>query len=291
MINLIGSSRERDETLSIRCICRVLSTSRATFYRCGSLIGPVDGETDLRDAIQWIALEMPCYGYRRITKELHRRGWNVNHKHVLRLMRQDNLLCLRKKKYITTTDSQHGLRVYPNLVPDLVVDDINVLWVADITYIRLAREFVYLAVVLDAHSRRCVGWNLSRRLNDDLAIDALKMALDGRELQPDLVHHSDRGVQYASGDYTQLLKDNSIAISMSRGGNPYDNAKAESFMKTLKYEEVYLSEYENKDDARASIEYFIEEVYNLKRLHSSIGYLPPVEFEQQLEQLKKAVTP
>lgn len=290
MIALISSSREQDEKISISCICRVLATSRATLYR-GSLMGPTDGETDLRDAIQWIALEMPCYGYRRITKELHRQGWSVNHKHVLRLMRQDNLLCLRKKKYITTTDSQHGLRVYPNLVPDLVVDDINVLWVADITYIRLQREFVYLAVVLDAHSRRCVGWNLSRRLNDDLAIDALKMALDGRQLQPWLVHHSDRGVQYASGDYTRLLKDNGVAISMSRSANPYDNAKAESFMKTLKYEEVYLCEYENQEDARASIEYFIEEVYNLKRLHSSIGYLPPVEFEQQLEQLKKAVTP
>lgn len=206
-------------------------------------------------------------------------------------MREDNLLCLRKKKFICTTDSEHSLPVYPNLSADLVLTGVNQLWVADITYIRLQREFVYLAVVLDAYSRMCVGWNLGRRLDDGLTITALRKGLSSRVTGAGLVHHSDRGVQYASKDYTDMLKEHGIAISMSRSGNPYDNAKAESFMKTFKYEEVYLWEYENIIDAREHIEHFIEEVYNRKRLHSAIGYLPPVEFEQQLELAKLAATP
>lgn len=242
----------------------------------------VNADVELRNEIQLIALEMSAYGYRRITFELKRRGLIVNHKRVLRLMREDNLLCIRKKKYIITTDSEHTLPVYPNLVPDLNLSGINQLWVADITYVRLEREFVYLAVILDVYSRRAVGWNLGRRLDSGLCIAALGMALETRGIEPGLVHHSDRGVQYASREYTDLLKENNIRISMSRKGNPYDNAYAESFMKTLKYEEVYLSDYRSFEDACESIGYFIEQVYNLKRLHSSLGYLPPVEYEQML---------
>ena len=290
MIELVKESQGTDVGLSVRGICKVLSLSRATLYR-RSGAEALDDDTELRDEIQRIALDMPAYGYRRITKALHRQGHQVNHKRVLRLMREDNLLCLRKMKYISTTDSGHGLPVYPNLAADMALTGINQLWVADITYIRLRREFVYLAVVLDAFSRRCIGWNLGRRLDDGLTLGALLPALESRQVGPGLVHHSDRGMQYASGEYTELLRDSSIAISMSRSGNPYDNAKAESFMKTLKYEEVYLWEYDSFEDAREQIEHFIENVYNIKRLHSAVGYLPPVEFEQQLGVALMAATP
>ena len=290
MIELVKESLEQDVGLSVRGICKVLSLSRATLYR-RSGAEALDDDTELRDEIQRIALDMPAYGYRRITRALARQGHQVNHKRVLRLMREDNLLCLRKRKYISTTDSGHGLPVYPNLAADMALWRINQLWVADITYIRLKREFVYLAVVLDAFSRRCIGWNLGRRLDDGLTLGALGGALESRQVEPGLVHHSDRGVQYASGEYTDLLKESGIAISMSRSGNPYDNAKAESFMKTLKYEEVYLWEYDSFGDAKERIEHFIEAVYNMKRLHSAVGYLPPAEFEQQLGVELMAATP
>jgi putative transposase len=236
---------------------------------------------ELRDAMQKLAVEMPAYGYRRITAALRRGGWVVNHKRVLRLMRADNLLCLRQRAFVRTTDSDHQLRVYPNLARDLKVSGLNQLWVADITYIRLRWEFVYLAVILDAFSRRVIGWALGRTLEAKLALEALQMAIAGGRVAPGLVHHSDQGVQYASGDYTDLLTEHRISISMSRRGNPYDNAQAESFMKTLKYEEVYRTEYLDFADARRRIGKFIESVYNQKRLHSALGYLPPAEFEQQ----------
>ena len=279
----------QDTTLTISDVCQSLALSRASFYRRGA--SELSDETGLRDAMQRIALEMPCYGYRRITHELRRQGHAVNHKHVLRLMRQDNLLCLRTGKFLVTTDSEHGRPVYPNRAAELLVTGVNQLWVADITYLRLRREFVYLAVLLDVYSRRCIGWELGRRLTDELALAALRRALESREIRPGLVHHSDRGVQYASIDYTQLLTGAGIAISMSRRGNPYDNAKAESFIKTLKYEEVYLSEYEDFADAWESIEHFIEAVYNGKRLHSALGYLPPAEFEQQSGRQTEVVSP
>lgn len=284
MIELVDGALQADEPLSLLRLCGSASLNRATFYRRrGCEADDAAGDTGLRDVVQDIAVEMPFYGYRRITEELRRRGYPVNHKRVRRIMRDDNLLCVRKRKFVCTTDSGHGLTIYPNLAGDMALSGIDQLWVADITYIRLHREFVYLAVLLDAYSRRCVGWSVGRRLDDSLSLEALRMALAKRGPAPALVHHSDRGVQYASKEYTDLLKEHGIAISMSRTGNPYDNAYAESFIKTLKYEEVYLSEYESLADVRESIEHFIEEVYNRKRLHSSIGYLPPEEFEQLLQ--------
>jgi transposase InsO family protein len=234
---------------------------------------------ELRSEIQKLALEYPSYGYRRISKQLQQDGYFANHKRVLRLMRLDNLLCLRKRGFIVTTDSDHGLPVYPNLVPELQVNGINQLWVADITYIRLRHEFIYLAVLLDVFSRRSVGWELGRRLDASLPLAALHRALELRRPEPGLVHHSDRGVQYASVVYTETLLRHGIRISMSRKGNPYDNAFAESFIKTLKYEEVYLNEYANLTEARERIGQFIEAVYNRKRLHSSLGYRSPETFE------------
>jgi putative transposase len=264
---------------AVNALCQMTGLSRAGYYRWRVPPGfPV--EMELRDALQQIALECPSYGYRRITMELNRRGFAVNHKRVLRLMRQDNLLCLRRKAFVATTDSRHHLPVYPNLARDITPDGVNQLWRADITYIRLRTEFVYLAVVLDAYSRRVIGWALGRTLEAGLAVLALTMALRQRHPAPGLVHHSDRGVQYASYEYTDLLKRHGAQISMSRKGNPYDNAACESFMKTLKYEEVYRSEYRDLADAYAQIGEFLERVYNQQRLHSALGYVPPAEFEQ-----------
>jgi putative transposase len=248
-------------------MCGIAGLSRASFYRCrGPADQPARREVALRDAIQKIALERPSYGSRRITVELRHRGWEVNRKRVQRRMREDNLLCLRKRRFVVTTDSQHDRAIYPNLAPSLILMGVDQLWLADITYIRLEEEFVYLAVILDAHSRRVIGWNLDRTLEDSLTLTALQMALQQRQVQPGLVHHSDRGMQYASGDYTKLLLEQKIRISMSRKGNPYDNAQCESFMKTLKYEEVYRTQYRDLVDARSRIREFIEEIYNAKRL-------------------------
>jgi transposase InsO family protein len=263
-------------------LCCLAHVSRAGYYRWQDPPPAVDPDLDLRDEIQRIALEWPSYGWPRITAELHRRGWEANHKRVYRIMREDNLLCLRRRKFVVTTNSNHHLPVYPNLARGMVLTGLDQLWVADITYVRLAVEFVYLAVVLDAFSRRVIGWALDRTLEDELTLTALRMALEQRIPAPGLVHHSDRGVQYASRDYTDLLKDHQIDISMSRKGNPFDNAACESFLKTLKYEEVHRQEYRDLSEARASIEHFLERVYNQKRLHSALGYRPPVEFEQDL---------
>jgi putative transposase len=282
MLELVTTAQEAADALPVTRICRALRLGRATYYRWHAA-GPMpDQDIALRGHLQQIALEMPAYGYRRITHELQRRGVAVNHKRVLRLMREDNLLCLRKRSFVRTTDSAHALAVYPNLVPELRVDGLDQLWIADITYVRLPQEFVYLAVVLDAYSRRCIGWALDRTLEAGLALAALQMALATRQIRPGLVHHSDRGVQYASQTYTNLLKAHGIRISMSRTGNPYDNAQAESFIKTLKYEEVHVFEYENLAEARGRIGQFIEGVYNEKRLHSALGYRPPAEFERWL---------
>jgi transposase InsO family protein len=272
-----------DRGLTIAGMVELGGVSRASFYRFDPDSRPQsDADMELRDAIQRIALEFPCYGWRRVTRELRRRGWTVNHKRVRRIMREDNLLCVRKRKFVVTTDSNHSRMVYPNLAQEMVLTDINQLWVADITYIRLQTEFVYLAVVIDAFSRRVVGYALERTLEDDLTLGALRMALEWRRPAPGLVHHSDRGSQYASIDYTELLKAHGCRISMSHKASPWENGLCESWMKTLKTEEVYREEYRDLAEARASIARFIEQVYHRKRLHSALDYRPPVEFEQAL---------
>jgi putative transposase len=263
----------------VNALCQMTGLSRAGFYRWRLPPQGLPVEMELRDEMQKIALEWPAYGYRRITAELQRRGFDVRCRRVLRMMREDNLLCVRRRKFVATTDSRHKLPVYPNLAGGMEVTGINQLWVADITYIRLRTEFIFLAVVLDAFSRRVIGWSLGRTLEAQLAIAALRMALLARQPAPELVHHSDRGVQYASHDYTDMLKQHQAKISMSRKGNPYDNAACESFMKTLKCEEVYRMEYRDFYDAQACIVEFLERVYNERRLHSALGYVPPAEFE------------
>jgi len=275
---------------ALRSLGEAVGLARSTIWRQlrKPTSAPAADELEVRHQIQTMALEMRSYGYRPITKELQRRGFQVNHKRVLRLLREDNLLCLRRRSFVCTTDSQHPFPVYPNLARDLVLSNINQLWVSDITYIRLQREFIYLAVILDAYSRRCIGWALSRTIDARLTITALKQALQQRVIQPGLIHHSDRGVQYAAADYVNLLKEQQIQISMSRKGNPYDNAIAERFMRTIKYEEVLMNDYETLAEVRASVHHFIDSVYNLKRLHSSLAYVPPIEFEDSLSSLTPA---
>jgi len=265
--------------LTVERMVRLGRVSRSGFYRFDDTGPDPDRDMDLRDAIQRVAVEWPSYGRPRMTKELRRRGWEVNPKRVYRLMREDNLLCVRKRKFVVTTDSNHTRKIYPNLARNLILRATDQLWRADITYIRLRDEFVFLAVILDAYSRRVIGWALDRTMEDSLTLTALRMALSRRVVDAGLVHHSDRGSQYASNHYTDLLKAHGIQISMSRKGNPWDNAACESFMKTLKYEEVLRNEYRDLADARASIREFLEKIYNQKRLHSALGYVPPAEFE------------
>jgi transposase InsO family protein len=263
---------------AIRQLSAAVGVSRATFYRQRQpAIRPL-AEQQRRQAIHCIALEMR-YGHRPMTAALQRIALATGRDRVLRYMREENLLCRPRRAFVATTDSQHTQPVFPNLTRELVLTAPNQLWVADITYIRLQREFVYLAVLLDAFSRRVIGWALERHLMTELTLAALQMALAIRTVPPGLIHHSDRGKQYAAAAYVSLLIKHQIRISMSRKGNPYDNPKAERLIRTIKYEEVYLSDYQTLIDARASIRHFIEEVYNRKRLHSALGYRPPAEFE------------
>ena len=259
--------------------CAIVGASRAGFYRRYVEHEPRQADVELRDLIQQIALENRLYGSRRTTQELRNRGLVVNRKRVQRLMRADNLLVVGKQRFVLTTDSQHGYAIYPNLAARLNLTGVNQLWVADITYVRLRETFLYLAVVMDAYSRRVVGWELGEDLRAELALVALDRALAERAIEPGIVHHSDRGVQYCCHAYIEKLQAHGFAISMSRTGNPYDNAKAESFMKTLKSEEIHLHQYRDQEEARTSIQRFIEEVYNRKRLHSALGYRPPERFE------------
>ena len=276
--------------LTVERMCVLARVSRAGYYRHWAASAPREEETAVRDAIQRVALENRHYGYRRVAKELHKNGLVVNHKRLLQLMRRDNLLCLRKRPFVpVTTDSRHEWRVVPNLARGLVPTGLDQLWVADITYVRLAEEFAFLAVVLDAFSRRVIGWALDTHLRASLSTAALDMAIKERQPAPDsLIHHSDRGVQYACGEYTSILETHGIQPSMSRVGNPYDNAKAESFMKTLKQEEVDGRDYRNLNQARDAIGAFIEGVYNRRRLHSALAYRPPVEFEKNFRDLAAA---
>jgi transposase InsO family protein len=270
--------------LSIERMCQLAQVSRAGFYRSLQEQAPVEEEMEVRSTIQQIVLEhRGRYGYRRVTAELRRRGLLVNHKRVARLMREDNLLAVQPRAFVVTTDSKHEFEVYLNLASKLKLTGINQLWVADITYIRLLTEFVYLAVILDGFSRKVVGWALERTLATRLTKAALEQALVARQPLPGLVHHSDRGLQYASNEYVQVLQEHKIIPSMSRPANPYDNASCESFMKTLKQEEIYANDYRDLEHLRSNIETFIEAYYNRCRLHSALGYQPPEEFEQLLE--------
>jgi putative transposase len=273
MMQLEGSQ------VSIEEACGAAQVSRAGYYRFFDEHAPRQAETELRDRIQRVALKNRCYGYRRVVAELRLQGILVNHKRVLRAMREDNLLSLRKRKFVVTTDSRHGRPVYPNLIAGLELTAPNQVWVADITYIRLREEFIFLAVVLDAFSRRVVGWELGESLQTALALRALNRVLADRPVPVGIIHHSDQGVQYASADLVDRLLELGFQISMSRKGAPWENGRAESFIKTLKAEEVSLKQYRDIEQARRSIGHFLEEVYNQRRLHSALGYLPPVAFE------------
>lgn len=265
-------------------MCWLAGVSRAGYYRNLAEQEPAEEDMQVRAAIQEIALaHRRRYGYRRITAELRRRGMRVNHKRVVRLMREDNLLAIRQRKYVLTTESDHELEVYLNLARRMKLTGVNQLWVADLTYIRLRNEFVYLAAILDAWSRRVIGWALDRSLASRLAVRALERAIAARHPKPGLVHHSDQGVQYASLDYVTLLQAHGITPSMSRPANPYDNATCESFMKTLKQEEIYCRQYRDMEELERHVEEFLERYYNHERLHSALGYRTPAEFEKQIE--------
>jgi putative transposase len=269
--------------LSVESMCRLAQVSRAGFYRHWQERAPRSEQTELRAEVQRIALaHRRNYGYRRVTEQLRSEGWAVNRKRVARLMAEDNLLCLRRRRFAVTTDSGHTLGVHLNLAARMELTGIDQLWVADITYIGLAEQFLYLAVVLDAYSRRVVGWALEERLDAKLAICALRQAIDVRKPAIGLVHHSDRGVQYASATYAGLLAEYGVVPSMSRPGNPYDNAQCESFIKTLKQEEIYTRRYRDRADLEAHIEQFIERYYNHRRLHSALDYQTPDGFERNL---------
>jgi putative transposase len=259
--------------------CAALGVSRSWFYERLSTLESTQETVALRDRIEEIVLEMPGYGYRSVTKQLHKEGWCVNHKRVLRIMREESLLCRLEKRFVITTDSQHTYGTYPNLLKEAVLTHPDQVWQADITYIRLPTGFCYLAALIDAFSRFCVGWHLSQDIDTRLTLAALEMAVERRQPSAGLIHHSDRGVQYASAAYVLRLEEAGMLLSMSARGNPYDNAKAESFFKSLKREEVYLKEYQNFAEAQKNIASFIEAVYNQKRLHSSLGYQTPAEFE------------
>lgn len=278
---MIAQALQEQPHLPLARLCSALGVSRSWFYEklAQAEAEQSEADVDLRAAIEELVLEFPGYGYRRITKALARTGWVVNHKRVLRIMREESLLCQLKRRFIPTTDSNHPFRTYPNLLREVALYAPDQAWQADITYIRLPTGFAYLAALLDAYSRRCVGWQLSRCIDTNLTLAALDMALAARRVEPGLVHHSDRGVQYASSAYVERLESVGALVSMSAKGNPYDNARAESFFKTLKREEVYLKQYRTFAEAEANIGQFIEDVYNQKRLHSSLGYLPPAEFE------------
>jgi putative transposase len=265
----------------VQHLCKLAGVSRASYYRRFEAHAPREADVELTSRIQLLSLRHKFYGYRRITAVLRRSGLVINAKRVQRLMREDNLIAMRRKPFAPpTSDSRHGFLIVPNLLRGLVPSGLDQIWVADITYIRLREAFAYLAIILDGFSRKVVGWALAPHLDASLAVEALDRALADRKPRPaSLIHHSDRGVQYASSEYRQRLANHDISVSMSRPGNPYDNAKAESFMKTLKIEEVDGRRFKDIEAAKRSIAIFIDTIYNTERLHSAIGYRPPTEFE------------
>jgi transposase InsO family protein len=276
---MIAEAHTAEPRLSIRRLCKLTETGRTWYYQHPSAAERARRDVALRDAIERMVLDFPGYGYRRVTKQLQRDEWVVNHKRVLRVMRAESLLCQLKKHFVATTDSSHCAHRYPNLIKELAIERLDQVWVADITYIHLPTAFVYLAAVLDAYSRRCIGWQLSRTIDTQLALAALEHALVARQPVAGVIHHSDQGVQYASQSYITRLETAGLQPSMSAVGNPYENARAESFFKTLKREEVYRNDYQSFAEAEAQLDHFIDAVSNQKRLHSSLGYRPPVEFE------------
>lgn len=276
---MIAEAHAAEPRLSIRRLCELTGTGRAWYYTHPSATERAARDVAVRDAIECIVLEFPGYGYRRVTKQLQRDGWVINHKRVLRVMHQESLLCQLKRRFVATTDSAHNLAHYPNRIKDLTIDRLDQVWVADLTYIRLPTTFVYLAAILDAYSRRCLGWHLSPTIDTTVTLAAVERALAWRRPAPGLIHHSDHGVQYASVAYVARLESVGAQLSMAAVGNPYENAQIESFFKTLKREEVYLNAYQSFAEADAQLDHFIDAVYNQKRLHSSLGYRPPVEFE------------
>ena len=282
---MIQASKRLFPGLPLERACQLLGVNRGSYYRIREAPRPVAVDGELREAIEAVVLEFPAYGYRRVTHALQRAGWRVNHKHVLRLMREESLLCRLRRRWVKTTDSEHGLTVYPNLLKQAgwrLLTRLDEAWVADITYIRLPGGFCYLAAILDAYSRKVVGWKLSQEIDARVVVAALEQALQARKPAPGWIHHSDQGVQYACREYVSRLEAAQARISMSGKGRPRDNAQAESFMRTLKHEEVYLQDYQHFTEAEQAIDRFIGAVYNEKRLHSSLGYRPPSEFEQLL---------
>ena len=278
---MIDHARTPMATLPLARACQLLGLARSDYYRVPVPPAPTN---DLLDAIEAVVLEFPGYGYRRVTAQLQREGWTVNHKRILGLLREGGLLCQQQRRWTRTTDSTHGLATYPNLLPQCGWRKLTALdqaWVADLTYIRLPGEFCYLATLLDAYSRRVVGWSLSRSLEATVAVTALEQALALRQPASGWIHHSDRGVQYACRDYVERLESAEARISMTATGSPRQNAQAESFFRTLKREAVYLADYGSFAEAEEGIGHFINAVYNKKRLHSALGYLPPNEFEER----------
>ena len=278
---MISEYRQQRPDASVRQMCQMLGVSRSWLYEQPAALEPTEADTRLRDAIERICLAFPGYGYRRVTAQLHRDGWGVNHKRVLTVMQNESLLC-RLQKAFRPPSAGSTKAAYPNLTQQLVVERLDQVWAADMTYIRLPQGFVYLACVLDSFSRRVIGWHLSKEIDTRLTLAALNKTIAARHPRAGLIHHSDRGVQYASANYVARLSEIGACPSMSKAGCPYDNAKAESFFKTLKKEEVYLSHYKNFEEARTNLGAFLDDIYNLKRLHSSLGYLPTTEFESAL---------